>query len=50
MALGAGGTGFVNGYGDGALAGALVAGTLAVIAALAIPASRPGPARHAAVH
>jgi EmrB/QacA subfamily drug resistance transporter len=49
-ATGAGGAGFADGYGDGTVAGALIAATLALVAALAIPTFRPVAAQRAAVH
>ncbi len=49
VALG-GGTTLMHGYAHGALAGAIVAGALAVVAAVAVPAVRPAPGEHVAVH
>jgi len=48
VALGA--SEFADGYGDGALAGGLIAATLAVIAAVTVPTFRPATAQQAAVH
>ncbi|HKN93188.1 MAG TPA: MFS transporter [Thermoleophilaceae bacterium] len=45
-----GGTSLAQGYAHGAVAGAIVAGALAVVAALAVPAVRPAPGEHVAVH
>jgi EmrB/QacA subfamily drug resistance transporter len=52
VALGAGSTGaaLVNGYGDGALAGALIAAVLALVALVAVPTFRPAAAHQVAVH
>ena len=52
VALGAGasGAGFVDGYGDGALAGAVVAAILAGLALLAVPSFRPLSAQQVAMH
>jgi hypothetical protein len=44
------GAGFASGYGDGALAGALVAGLLALVAGLAMPTFRPRASHQAAMH
>jgi fucose permease len=52
VALGAGSTGaaLVNGYGDGALTGALIAAALALVALVAVPTFRPAAAHQVAVH
>ena len=53
VALGVGATGgarFVHGYGEGALAGAAIAGVLALIALVAVPTFRPMTAQQAAMH
>src|SRR4051812_49161757 len=46
----AAGTGAAAGYGDACLAAAVAAGILAAVAALAIPAVRPAPGAHVAMH
>jgi EmrB/QacA subfamily drug resistance transporter len=46
----AGGTRFADGFGHGAVAGAIVAAALAVVAALAVPSVRPAAGEHVAVH
>ena len=46
----AAGTGAAAGYGDACLAAAILAGLLAVVAAAAIPAVRPAPGAHVAMH
>ena len=50
MASAAGGAGFTRGYDKSALAGALIAGALAVISMLDVPAFRPEPTSRAASH
>jgi EmrB/QacA subfamily drug resistance transporter len=52
VALGAGtvGAAFVNGYGDGALTGALIAAALALVAMVAVPTFRPAAAHQVAMH
>jgi MFS family permease len=53
VALGSNTTGsasFVTGYGQGAIAGALVAAVLGLIAVVAVPAFRPLTARQVAMH
>jgi EmrB/QacA subfamily drug resistance transporter len=53
IALGSGGVGgaaFVNGYGEGLVAGAAIAVALALTALAAIPAFRPSSVAHAAMH
>jgi hypothetical protein len=52
VALGAGtsGAAFVDGYGDAALTGALIAAALALVALVAVPAVRPAPAAQVALH
>jgi EmrB/QacA subfamily drug resistance transporter len=55
VALGTGvdvatGAGLADGYADGALAGALIAGGLAVLAAVAVPSFRPASAAQVAMH
>jgi EmrB/QacA subfamily drug resistance transporter len=49
VALGAG-AGFADGYGRGGLAAAIMAGALAVVALLAVPAFRPSAASRVAMH
>jgi hypothetical protein len=50
LAAGAGGTAFANGYGEGALAGAILAGALALVSIVTIPAFRPASVAQAAMH
>ena len=45
-----GGSGIAGGYGDGTIAAAIVAGALALAAALGVPTYRPTTARHVALH
>ena len=46
----AGGGGFVHGYGQGAVAGALIAAALGLIALTAVPSFRPATAQKVALH
>jgi EmrB/QacA subfamily drug resistance transporter len=52
VALGAGsvGTAFVNGYGDGSVAGAAIAAALALLALISVPTVRPATAAQVAMH
>src|SRR5262249_18772389 len=50
VALGSGASGFVSGYGEGAIAGAVLAAALALIALVAVPKFRPLTAPQAAIH
>jgi hypothetical protein len=55
VALGSGGevasgAGFAAGYGDASIAGAVIAGALALLAAVTVPALRPARASEAAAH
>lgn len=50
LASGAGGAAFANGYGESALAGAILAGVLALVAVVAIPAVRPTSVAQVAMH
>ena len=50
LGSGAAGTGFVHGYGKGALAGALIAVVLALIAVVAVPTFRPVSGHQIAIH
>jgi hypothetical protein len=54
IALGAGtqaaGAGFADGYADGSLAAALLAGALALLAVAAVPAFRPAAGQRVALH
>jgi EmrB/QacA subfamily drug resistance transporter len=55
VALGSGaavvtGSAFVEGHGDGSLAGAVIAGTLALLALITVPAIRPASAQHVTMH
>jgi MFS family permease len=50
VALGSGSSGFVSGYGQGAVAGAILAAALALIALVAVPKFRPVSAAQAAIH
>jgi len=55
VALGSGavlatGAAFVNGYSNGALVGALIAGTLALLALITVPAIKPTAAQHISMH
>jgi len=50
VALGSGASGFVSGYGQGAVAGAILAAALALIALVAVPKFRPLTAAQVAIH
>jgi EmrB/QacA subfamily drug resistance transporter len=50
VALGSGASGFVTGYGRGAVAGAILAAALALIALVAVPQVRPLTAAQVAIH
>ncbi len=53
VALGAGsavGAGFTDGYGQAAVAGAIIAGVLALVALIAVPAFRPAARHQVAMH
>jgi EmrB/QacA subfamily drug resistance transporter len=50
IALGSGAGGFVVGYGHGALAGAAIAGTLALVSLVAMPATRSASGPQLAMH
>jgi hypothetical protein len=50
VALGSGASGFVGGYGQGAIAGAILAAALALIALVAVPRFRPVAATQVAIH
>jgi EmrB/QacA subfamily drug resistance transporter len=50
VALGSGASGFVSGYGQGAVAGAILAAALALIALVAVPKFRPVTAARVAIH
>ena len=53
VALGAGaigGAGFADGYGEGSLAGAVIAAALALVAIVAMPEFRPLASHRAAIH
>jgi hypothetical protein len=50
LAAGATGTAFANGYGEGALTGALIAAALALVALVTVPTCRPIAAHQVAIH
>jgi MFS family permease len=50
VALGSGASGLVSGYGQGAVAGAILAAALALIALVAVPKFRPLTAAQVAIH